>query len=102
MTDAEVKAKLSIEQDGDSKGFRDAADAVEALATSAGGAAPSLESLKTAAESLEATLKGVAAGLQAIEAAGATTFAPLLAQLDQVIAKADTAAAALAHLTGPT
>lgn len=72
MPDAEVKARLTIEQEGDPQTFRDAATGVRELT----------------------------AALQALEAAGATAFAPLLAQLDQVIAKANAAAAALTQLTG--
>lgn len=73
MPDAEVKARLSIEQDGEPQIFRDAATAIGDLA----------------------------ATLQAIQSAGATAFAPLLAQLDQVIAKANDAAAALQRLNQP-
>lgn len=72
MADAEVKARLTIEQEGDPQAFRDAATGVRELT----------------------------AALQALEAAGSTAFGPLLAQLDQVIAKANTAAAALTQLTG--
>jgi hypothetical protein len=72
MPDAEVKARLSIEQDGEPQIFRDAATAIGDLA----------------------------ATLQTIQSAGATAFAPLLAQLDQVIAKANEAAAAVAQVTG--
>jgi D-serine deaminase-like pyridoxal phosphate-dependent protein len=71
MTDAEVKAKLTIEQDGEPQALRDAADALTAIT----------------------------AALQGLEAAAGTAFAPILAQLDQVIAKANEAAAALAQLT---
>jgi hypothetical protein len=71
MTDAEVKAKLTIEQDGEPKALQDAADAIGAIT----------------------------AALQSLEGAAATAFAPILAQLDQVIAKANEAAAALAQLT---
>lgn len=73
MPDAEVKARLSIEQDGEPQIFRDAATAIGDLA----------------------------ATLQIIQSAGATAFAPLLAQLDQVIAKANDAAAALQRLNQP-
>jgi hypothetical protein len=73
MPDAEVKARLSIEQDGEPQIFRDAASAIGDLA----------------------------ATLQTIQSAGATAFAPLLAQLDQVIAKANDAAAALQQLNQP-
>ncbi|HEX3129009.1 MAG TPA: hypothetical protein VH394_16875 [Thermoanaerobaculia bacterium] len=73
MPDAEVKARLSIEQDGEPQIFRDAATAIGDLA----------------------------ATLQTIQSAGATAFAPLLAQLDQVIAKANDAAAALQRLNQP-
>lgn len=73
MPDAEVKAHLSIEQDGEPQIFRDAATAIGDLA----------------------------ATLQTIQSAGATAFAPLLAQLDQVIAKANEAAAALQQLNQP-
>jgi hypothetical protein len=73
MPDAEVKARLSIEQDGEPQVFRDAATAIGDLA----------------------------ATLQTIQSAGATAFAPLLAQLDQVIAKANEAAAALQQLNQP-
>ena len=72
MPDAEVKTRLTIEQNGEPQIFRDAAGAIADLA----------------------------ATLQAIESSGATAFAPLLAQLDQVIAKANTAATALSQLTG--
>ena len=71
MTDAEVKARLTIEQDGEPQALRDAADAIGAIT----------------------------AALQGLEAAGAAAFAPILAQLDQVIAKANEAAAALSQLT---
>ena len=73
MPDTEVKARLSIEQDGEPQIFRDAATAIGDLA----------------------------ATLQTIQSAGATAFAPLLAQLDQVIAKANDAAAALQRLNQP-
>ena len=73
MPDAEVKARLSIEQEGEPQIFRDAATAIGDLA----------------------------ATLQTIQSAGATAFAPLLAQLDQVIAKANDAAAALQRLNQP-
>ena len=71
MPDAEVKARLTIEQEGEPQIFRDAATAIGELA----------------------------AALQSIETAGGTAFAPLLAQLDQVIAKANQASSALAQLT---
>ena len=54
--DAEVKTRLIIEQAGDLQIFRDAATAVRDLVTN----------------------------LQSLEATGATAFAPLLAQLDQL------------------
>lgn len=73
MPDAEVKTRLTIEQDGEPQIFRDAATAIGDLA----------------------------ATLQTIQSAGATAFAPLLAQLDQVIAKANDAAAALERLKQP-
>jgi hypothetical protein len=73
MPDAEVKARLSIEQDGEPQIFRDAATAIGDLA----------------------------ATLQSIQSAGATAFAPLLAQLDQIIAKANDAATALQQLNQP-
>jgi hypothetical protein len=73
MPDAEVKTRLTIEQDGEPQIFRDAATAIGDLA----------------------------ATLQTIQSAGATAFAPLLAQLDQVIAKANDAAAALQRLNQP-
>ena len=73
MPDAEVKARLSIEQDGEPQIFRDAATAIGDLA----------------------------ATLQSIQSAGATAFAPLLAQLDQVISKANDAATALKQLNQP-
>jgi len=98
MTDAEVKAKLTIEQEGEPQSLRDAADAVGALATAAATAGPALEALKTAAAGVETALQSIATGLQAIEGAGANTFSPLLAQLDQVITKANAAAAALAQV----
>jgi hypothetical protein len=72
MPDAEVKTRLVIEQDGDPQAFRDAATAVRDLT----------------------------AALQGLQSAGAVTLAPLLAQLDQVIAKANEAAAAVAQVTG--
>lgn len=71
MPDAEVKAKLSIEQEGEVQIFRDAATALGELATH----------------------------LQAIQSAGANAFGPLLTQLDQVITKANAAKAALSQLT---
>ncbi len=72
MPEAEVKTRLTIEQDGEPQIFRDAATAIGDLAAS----------------------------LQSIQTAGATAFGPLLSQLDQVIAKANQAAAALGQLTG--
>lgn len=69
--DAEVKTRLIIEQAGDLQVFRDAATAVRDLVTN----------------------------LQALEATGATAFAPLLAQLDQITTKATAAAAAVNQLT---
>ena len=70
--DAEVKTRLVIEQDGDPQVFRDAAIAVGELA----------------------------AALQSLQSAGGASFAPLLAQLDQVIAKAKEASAAVAQVAG--
>jgi hypothetical protein len=70
MADAEVKTRLIIEQEGDPQVFRDAATAVRDLT----------------------------AALQGLQSAGAVSLAPLLAQLDQVIAKANAAAAAVAQL----
>jgi hypothetical protein len=99
MADAEVKARLTIEQDGEPQALRDAADAVGDLGTAAGTTAPNLEALKTAAEGLQSSLQSVAAGLQAIDTAGSTAFASILAQLDQVIAKANAAATAVSQLT---
>jgi hypothetical protein len=72
MPDAEVKTRLVIEQDGDPQVFREAATAIGELT----------------------------AALQALQSAGGASFAPLLAQLDQVIAKAREAAAAVAQVTG--
>ncbi len=71
MPDAEVKARLTIEQEGEPQIFRDAATAIGELA----------------------------AALQSIQSSGGTAFAPLLAQLDQVIAKAHEAATAVSQLT---
>ena len=70
--DAEVKTRLVIEQEGDPQVFRDAAIAVGELA----------------------------AALQSLQSAGGASFSPLLAQLDQVIAKAKEAAAAVAQVAG--
>lgn len=70
--DAEVKTRLVIEQDGDPQVFRDAATAVRELT----------------------------AALQGLQSSGVASFAPLLAQLDQVIAKANEAATAVAQVTG--
>jgi len=70
MPDADVKARLIIEQEGDPQVFRDTATAIQNLATA----------------------------IQTLQAAGAVSLAPLLAQLDQVITKANAAAAALAQL----
>jgi hypothetical protein len=70
MPDADVKTRLIIEQEGDPQVFRDAAAAVRDLT----------------------------AALQNLQSAGAVSLAPLLAQLDQVIAKANAAAAAVAQL----
>jgi hypothetical protein len=72
MADANVKTRLVIEQDGDPQVFRDAASAVRDLT----------------------------AALQNLQSAGAVSIAPLLAQLDQLIAKANEAAAAVAQVTG--
>jgi hypothetical protein len=72
MPDAEVKTRLVIEQDGDPQVFRDAATAVRELTTA----------------------------LQDLQSAGGATLAPLLAQLDQVIAKAHEAAAVVAQVAG--
>jgi hypothetical protein len=72
MADADVKTRLIIEQDGDPQVFRDAATAVRDLT----------------------------AALQGLQSAGAVTLAPLLAQLDQLISKANEAAAAVAQVTG--
>ena len=69
--DTEVKTRLIIEQAGDLQVFRDAATAVRDLVTN----------------------------LQTLEATGATAFAPLLAQLDQITTKATAAAAAVNQLT---
>jgi len=73
MADAEVKTRLVIEQDGDPQLFRDAAAAVRDLT----------------------------AALQDLQSASGASFAPLLAQLDQLITKANAAAAALAQLNQP-
>jgi hypothetical protein len=73
MPDAEVKARLSIEQDGQPQIFRDAATAIGDLANT----------------------------LQSIQSAGAGAFGPLLAQLDQIISKANDAATALKQLNQP-
>ena len=70
MADAEVKTRLVIEQDGDPQVFRGAAAAVRELT----------------------------AALQSLQSGEGISFAPLLAQLDQVIAKANEAANALAQL----
>jgi len=72
MPDAEVKTRLVIEQDGDPQVFRDAAAAVRELT----------------------------AALQSLQSGEGISFAPLLAQLDQIIAKANEAAAAVAQVTG--
>ncbi len=72
MPDADVKTRLVIEQEGDPQIFRNAATAIGDLA----------------------------AALQTLQSAGGVSFAPLLAQLDQVIAKAKEAAAAVAQVAG--
>jgi hypothetical protein len=72
MADADVKTRLIIEQEGDPQVFRDAATAVRDLT----------------------------AALQSLQSAGAVSLAPLLAQLDQVIAKANEAANAVSQVTG--
>ena len=72
MPDAEVKTRLVIEQEGDPEVFRSAANAVRDLT----------------------------AALQNLQSAGAVSIAPLLAQLDQLIAKANEAANAVAQVTG--
>jgi hypothetical protein len=72
MPDADVKTRLVIEQEGDPQVFRDAAAAVRELASA----------------------------LQSLQSGEGISFAPLLAQLDQVIAKAREAAAAVAQVTG--
>jgi hypothetical protein len=72
MPDAEVKTRLVIEQDGNPQVFRDTATAIGELT----------------------------AALQNLQSAGGASFAPLLAQLDQVIAKANEAAAAVAQVAG--
>ena len=71
MPEAEVKARLTIEQEGEPQIFRDAATAIRDLA----------------------------AALQSIQSSG-NAFAPLLAQLDEVISKAHEAATAVSQLTG--
>jgi hypothetical protein len=72
MADADVKTRLIIEQEGDPQVFRDTATAVRDLT----------------------------AALQSLQSAGGISFAPLLAQLDQVISKANEAANAVAQVTG--
>ena len=72
MADADVKTRLVIEQEGDPQVFRDAANAVRDLT----------------------------AALQSLQSAGAVSLAPLLAQLDQIIAKAREAAAAVSQVAG--
>ena len=72
MADADVKTRLVIEQDGDPQVFRDAAAAVRELTTA----------------------------LQGLQSGEGISFAPLLAQLDQIIAKAREAAAAVSQVTG--
>ena len=71
MPEAEVKTRLAIEQEGNPEIFREAATAIRDLA----------------------------AALQSIQSSG-NAFAPLLAQLDQVIDKAREAATAVSQLTG--
>jgi len=71
MPEAEVKARLTIEQEGNPEIFREAATAIRELA----------------------------AALQSIQSSG-SAFGPLLAQLDEVIAKAHEAATAVSQLTG--
>jgi len=71
MPEAEVKTRLTIEQEGNPEIFREAATAIRDLA----------------------------AALQSIQSSG-TAFAPLLAQLDEVISKAREAATAVSQLTG--
>ena len=71
MPEAEVKARLTIEQEGNPEIFREAATAIRDLA----------------------------AALQSIQSS-ASAFAPLLAQLDQVIDKAREASTAVSQLTG--
>ncbi len=72
MPDADVKTRLVIEQEGDPQVFRNAATAIGELA----------------------------AALQSLQSAGGVSFGPLLAQLDQVIAKAKEAAAAVSQVAG--
>ena len=72
MPEAEVKARLTIEQEGNPEIFREAATAIRDLA----------------------------AALQSIQTAGGNAFGPLLAQLDEVISKAHEAATAVSQLTG--
>ena len=71
MPEAEVKARLAIEQEGNPEIFREAATAIRDLATA----------------------------LQSIQSSG-NAFGPLLAQLDEVISKAHEAATAVSQLTG--
>ena len=72
MSETEVKTRLTIEQSGDPQIIRDTAAAVRELAAS----------------------------LQTLQGAGGASLAPLLAELDQVITKANAAAAAVSQLTG--
>ncbi len=71
MPDAEVKTRLVIEQSGDPQVFREAAAAIRELT----------------------------AAVQALESTGFTGIASINAQLDQLIAKANEAAAAIAQLS---
>jgi hypothetical protein len=86
MPDTEVKTTLTIETAGDPGALRRAADDITALGTAADSVVSSLQSITTA--------------LEALGSASAGALSPLLAQLDQVLVKAQETAAALQQITG--
>lgn len=92
-TTAEVKARLSIETEGEPEAFTTAAQGITDFAGSADGATAS-------ANTLAAAITAIGNALAALPGQAANVAAPIVAELDRVIAKAHEAKAALDSLTG--
>jgi uncharacterized phage infection (PIP) family protein YhgE len=92
-TTTEVKARLTIETDGEPEAFTTAAQGIADFAGSAGSATAS-------ADTLAAAITAIGSALAALPGQAANFAAPIIAELDRVIAKAHEARAALDSLTG--